>query len=141
LNNSLSERYSIFTTWVKPYTCSFAHQESANISTSSHSSQPPVIKPLNFAPVDAEVIREQVGSESVNIDESSAPQPKSPTKSSEPSVLENLVNHYSGELPGVESNLEKASEVASSEVALESPQQQAPNIQMASAIFSDIPVP
>ena len=53
---------------------------------------------------DAEVIGEQVGYESANIDESSSPQPKSPTKSLEPSVLENLVNHYSGELPGVESN-------------------------------------
>jgi len=82
---------------------------SANISTSSHPNQPSVIKPLNFAPANAEVISEQVGSESANIVESSSPQPKSPTKSSEPSVLENMVNHYLGELPGVESNLEKAS--------------------------------
>jgi len=78
--------------------------ESANISTSSHPFQPPVIKPLNFAPAHEEIIGEQVGSKSANIDESSSPQPKSPTKSLEPSVLENLVNHYSGELPGVESN-------------------------------------
>jgi len=117
-----------------------AGSESANISTSSHSFQPPVIKPLNFAPSNVEVIGEQVGSESANIDELSAPQPKSPTKSSEPSVLENLVNHYSGELPSVESNLEKASEVASGEVASERPQQQAPNLQTASITCPDVSV-
>jgi hypothetical protein len=55
--------------------------------------------------------------------------------------LENLVSHYSGELPGVESNLEKASEVISDEITLESPQQQAPNLQMASTTCLDIPVP
>ena len=47
-------------------------------------------------------------------------------------MLDDLVNHYSGELPCYEPNLEKASEVASDEVTLESPQQQAPNLQMAS---------
>jgi len=51
----------------------------------------------------------------------------------------NLVNHYSGELPGVESKLEKASEVASGEVASESPQQQTPNLQTASATILVIP--
>jgi len=112
---------------------------SANISTSSHPNQPPVVEPLNFAPADAETIGEQVGSESTDLDESSAPQPKSPTKSSEPSVLDHLVNHYSGELPGVESKLEIASEVAYGEVASESPQQQTPNLQTASTTFPIIP--
>jgi len=86
-----------------------------------HPLQPPVIKPFNFVPADAEVIGEQVGLESVNINESSSSHPKSPTQSSEPSVIENLVNQYSGELPGVESNQEKASRVPSDEVTLESP--------------------
>jgi len=113
---------------------------SANISTSSHPNQPYVIKPINFAPADAEVISEQVGSESAYIIESSSPQPKSPTRSSEPSVLENLVNHYSGELPGIKTNLEKAFEVASGEVASESPQHQAPNLQTASITYPDISV-
>jgi len=105
---------------------------SANISTSSHPNQPPVAKPLNFAPADAKTIGEQASSESANLVETSSPQPKSSSKSSEPSVLDQLVNHYSSELPGVESELEKAYEVASGEVASESPQQQTPNLQTAS---------
>jgi len=53
-------------------------------------------------------------------------------------VLDNLVNHYSGELPGYEPNLEKASELASDEVMSESPLKQAPNLQMASLTCIDI---
>jgi len=53
-------------------------------------------------------------------------------------VLDNLVNHYSGELPGYETNLEKASELASGEVISECPQQQAQNLQMASLTCTDI---
>ena len=89
----------------------------------NHPFQPPMIEPLSFVPPDAEVIGEQVGSESANVNESSSSHPTPMNKTSKPSVLENLVSHYSGELPGVEPNLEKVSEVASSEVALESPQQ------------------
>jgi hypothetical protein len=40
-----------------------------------------------------------------------------------------LVSHYFGELPGVEPNLQRTSEVASDKVASESPQQQAPKSQ------------
>jgi len=47
-------------------------------------------------------------------------------------VLDNLVNHYSRELLGYETNLEKASELASNEFISECPQQQVPNLQMAS---------
>jgi len=43
------------------------------------------------------------------------------------------MNHYSGELPGYESNLEKASDIASDEVMTESPHQQTPNLEMASS--------
>ena len=60
------------------------------------------------------------------------------TQASEPSVLDDLVNHYSGELPGYEPNLEKASELASDEVMSESPLKQAPNLQMASLTCIDI---
>jgi len=112
---------------------------SANISTPSHPNQLPVIKPLNFAPADAETIGEQVGSEFANLVETSSPQPKSSSKSSEPSVLDHLVNHYSSELPGVESKLEKAFKVACGEVALESPQQQTPNLQTASTTIPVVP--
>ena len=109
-----------------------ARSVSANTSTSSHPNQSPIIKPLNFAPAVTETIGEQAASESANLAETSSPQPIAPSKSLEPSVLEQLVNHYSGELLGVESELEKASEVASSEVSSESPQQQTPNLQTAS---------
>ena len=44
-------------------------------------------------------------------------------------------------MPGVESNLERASEVAAGEVTLESSQQQAPNTQVASTTLLDISVP
>jgi len=47
-------------------------------------------------------------------------------------VLDNLINHYSGELPGYKTNLERASDLASNEVMTESPQQQPPNSEMAS---------
>jgi hypothetical protein len=56
-------------------------------------------------------------------------------------VLENLVSHYSGELPGVEPNSHIDSEVASMEVTLESPQHQTPNSQMASTIHHVVSVP
>jgi hypothetical protein len=41
-----------------------------------------------------------------------------------------MVSHYSGELPEVRQNSEKASEVVSMEIASESPQHQSPNQQM-----------
>ena len=53
------------------------------------------------------------------------------TESSDPSILEELVNHNKGELPGFEPNLEKAFEMASDEVVLKDPQQYEPNSQMA----------
>jgi len=47
------------------------------------------------------------------------------------------MNHYSGELPGYESNIEKASDIASDEVMTESPHQQTPNQEMASSTNLD----
>jgi hypothetical protein len=47
-------------------------------------------------------------------------------------VLDNLVCHYSSELLGVKPNSQKASEEASMEVTLESPQHQTSNLHMAS---------
>lgn len=77
---------------------------------------------------DAEVGSEQAELES-DIHESSSTHPKPTTQTSEPSVLENLVNHYSGELLGFMQNLEKASEIASEEVVLEDPQQHQPELE------------
>ena len=42
------------------------------------------------------------------------------------------MNHYSGELPGYESNMEKASDIAFDDVMTESPHQQTRNLEMAS---------
>jgi len=43
---------------------------------------------------------------------------KTTTETSEPSIIQNLVNHYSGELPEYESNQDKASDIASDEVMI-----------------------
>jgi hypothetical protein len=85
----------------------------------NHPFQPPMIEPLQFVPANAKIIGEPVGPESANLNDSSSSNPKPTTQTSEPSVLDELVNHCSGELPGFESNLEKASEIAYEEVTLE----------------------
>lgn len=105
-----------------------------------HPFQPPMIKPLSYVPADVDVVNESVVPEPENIIDSSC-HPSSSNQTLEISILENLVSHYSGELPGVESNLERASEVASGEVTLESPQQQEPNLQMTSTTLPNISVP
>lgn len=81
-------------------------------------------------PADAEVGSEQPEPNS-DIPESSSSQPEPSTQTSDPSFLEELTNHYQGELPGFEPNSERASEIAFDEVILESPQQHEPNSQMA----------
>ncbi|RHN40783.1 hypothetical protein MtrunA17_Chr8g0358601 [Medicago truncatula] len=65
-----------------------------------HPFQPPMIKPLSFVRADADVVNESEVPKHVNIIESSS-HPSSTNQTSETSVLENLVNHCSGELPGV----------------------------------------
>ena len=102
----------------------------------NHPLQPPMVEPLNIAPADAEGSDEPAGSVSAttttstqtktqtNTCEPSNSQPKSLIKQPEPNILDQLVNHYSGELPEVEYELQKASKIAFDEVASESPQQQ-----------------
>jgi len=71
-------------------------------------------------PANAEGADDHTRIDSANINLSS-PHPTSPTQkiptteTSEPSIIQNLVDHYSGELPEYESNLEKASDIASDE--------------------------
>jgi len=65
-----------------------------------HPFQPPMIEPLKFIPADVEVVGEPVVPESANHEESSS-HPKPTTQTSDPSVLDELANHYSGELAGV----------------------------------------
>jgi len=60
-----------------------------------HPLQPPMIECIQSIPVDAEGVDEPARSESANIPESS--HPKSTTQTTEPSMLDDLVNHYSGE--------------------------------------------
>jgi len=81
-----------------------------NTSTSSHPNQPQIVEPLNFAQTETEI---------------SEPQQESPTNIPEQSVFESV--------------LQKASEVASDEVASESPQQQTTNLETASTISQIIP--
>ena len=88
-----------------------------------HPFQPPFIQPLQTIPADAEFVKEQAVPEP-NIPETSSSQPQSSSQTSDPSVLQDLANHYQAELPSFEPNLERASEIASDEVVSESPQQQ-----------------
>jgi len=108
---------------------------SATTATSTQSDQPTLVEPLNFAQTQTQTQAET----ETNTCEASNSQPKSPTKLSEPNVLDQLVSHYSGELPEVESELQKASEVASDEVASESAQHQTPEPQTVSTKIQIIP--
>jgi hypothetical protein len=63
--------------------------------------------------------------ESVN-HEFSTSYPKPTAQTFDSSVLDELVNHCSGELLGFEQNIERASEIASDEAVSEIPQQQQP---------------
>ena len=98
-----------------------------------HPLQPPIIEPLNVAPTDTYT------STSTHSNQPSNSQPKSPTKTTEPNVLDQLVSHYFGELPEVASELQKAFEVASDEVASESLQQQQTEPQIALTKIQIIP--
>jgi len=106
-----------------------AGSASATTITSSQSDQPILVKPLNFA-------QTQTQTETC---EPSNSKPKSPTKLSKPNVLDQLVSHYSSELPEVESKLQKTSEVASDEVASESPQQKQVELQTTTTKIQIIP--
>jgi len=77
-----------------------------------------MIEPIQFVPADAEGAVDYTGSDSTNIDVSSSHlnSPTQTTQTSEPSIIQNLMNHYSGELPCYVSNLEKASDIALDEV-------------------------
>ena len=101
-----------------------------------HPLQPLMIEPIQFVAADAEGVDDHTGSESANIDVSLSPS-QTTTKTNEPSIIQGLINHYSGELPGYETNLERASDLAFDEVMTESPQQQASNSEMASLTSTD----
>jgi len=101
-----------------------------------HPLQPPMIDPIQFVLADVEGVADHTGTNIANIDVSSS-QPISQTQTStqtyEPSIIQNLVNHYSGELPEYKSNQDKASDIASNEVMTEILQQHEPNQDMASS--------
>ena len=62
-----------------------------------------------------------------DIPTSTSSQPQPSTQTIDSSILDELPNHYKGELPGFKPNSEKASEIAPDVVVLESPQHQQPN--------------
>jgi len=101
-----------------------------------HPLQPPMIEPIQFVPADVEGVDDHTGSESANIEVSLSPS-KTTTQTNEPSIIQDLMNHYSGELPGHDTNQERASDIASDEVMTESPHQQIPNSEMASFSHTD----
>jgi len=103
----------------------------------NHPMQPPMIEPLQTIPADAEVRSEQAVHEP-NIPKTSSSQSQPSTQTSDTSLLNELANHYQCELPAFESNLERASEIASDEVTLESPQQQEPNLEMATNTCTEL---
>jgi hypothetical protein len=81
-----------------------------------HPFQPPFIQPLQSIHANAKVEKEQAMPDFDVSASTSTSQPQPITQTSDPSVLDELANHYSGELPGIELNLEKAFEIASDEV-------------------------
>lgn len=93
-----------------------------------HPIQPPVIQPLNFIFPETELHEPEPQSEPTNNSISSSEQEigRVSPHFQETNVLENLEHHYSGELPEVISEQEKASEMTSLEVTSDSPQQQLP---------------
>jgi len=133
--NKLPANHPLQPPMVEPLTIAPADAEGSDepagsasaTATSSQSDQPTLVQPLNFAQTQTETC------------EPSNSQPKSPTKQPEPNVLDQLVSHYSGELPEVESELQKASEVASDEVTSESPQHQLADPQTTSTKIQIIP--
>jgi len=100
-----------------------------------HPLQSPMIESIQFVPADVEGANDHTGPESANINVSLSPT-KTTTKTHEPSVIQDLINYYSGELPGYETNLERAFDLASDEVMAESPQQ-TPNSETASSTQTD----
>jgi len=89
-----------------------------NKLSTNHPMQPPMIEPLQTILVDAEFLNEQAVPEP-NIPETSSSQPQPSTQT-------------------CELNLEKASELASDEITLESPQQQEPNSEMATNTYTEL---
>jgi len=82
-----------------------------------HPLQPLMIETLQSIPDDAKVVGEPTWPESANHEVSLSPS-KPTTQTSDPSVIQDLINHYSGEI----ASSERASEIASGEVTSESPQ-------------------
>jgi len=98
-----------------------------------------MVEPIQSIPADVEGAIDYTGTNYANIDVSSS-KPNSQTQTtqtsietSKPSIIQNLVNHYLGELPEYETNEDKASDIASDEVMTESPQQHEPNQEMDSS--------
>jgi len=97
----------------------------------NHPLQPPMIEPIQF------VLADEEGAVDYPVSPSHPNSPTQTTQTSKPSIIQNLMNHYSCELPSYESNIEKASDIASNEVMTESPHQQTPNLEMASSTNTD----
>jgi len=104
----------------------------------NHPLQPPFIQPLQTIPGDVEFASEQAKPESDIPETSTSSQSKPSSQISDPSVLEELANHYKGELPDFEPNLEIASKIVPDMPVSESSQQHQPNLEMAINTYSEL---
>jgi len=93
----------------------------------NHPFQPPFIQPLQTIPADAKFESEHVEPDSDIPVTTTSSQPKPTTQTSDPSVLEELANHYKGESPKFKPNSETASAIVSDISVSKSPQQQQSN--------------
>jgi len=71
---------------------------------------------------------------------STSSQPQPSIQTSDSFVLDEISNHYKGELPGFKPNSEKASETEPSSNVLERPQQRKPNSQMATNTCTELAI-
>jgi len=76
----------------------------------NHHLKPPFIQPLQTIHTDAQFESEPTGPTSDIPETTTSSQSQPTTQTSDPSVLEELSNHFKGELPGFQPTLEKASE-------------------------------
>jgi len=92
--------------------------------------QPPYIQPLQTILAD-EQFEEVQAEPASDIPETTSSQQQPSTQTSYSSVLDELPNHYKGELLGFKPNSEKASKIAPNRVVSESPQHRQPNSHIA----------
>jgi len=96
----------------------------------NHPLQPPYIQSLQTIHVEKQ-FEELPAGPTFDNPETTSSQPQPSTHTCDSCVLDELSNHYKGELPGFKPNSEEAFEIAPDRVVSKSPQHQQPNSQIA----------